>query len=147
MWVCTPLNRSQLTGKLTQWLSRQALFSVDDTLVKDSTKEALCIASIQRLIRQIGPPKKGSGFEKEFSLAKNLESKTYKDSDTKRQLPVFRVGSLRHELENLDGQRMSPELISFLHFLLVVDPTKRPTANDALSHPYLDGPGSQPGPS
>lgn len=41
------------------------------------------------------------------------------------------------ELERLPGPKVSPELIDFFLYLLVIDHTKRPTALEALQHPYL----------
>lgn len=45
------------------------------------------------------------------------------------------VGTVRQELERIGG--VPQDLIEFIEYLLVIDHTKRPTARDALRHPYL----------
>ena len=45
------------------------------------------------------------------------------------------VGTVRQELERIDG--VLQDLIEFIEYLLVINHTKRPTATDALGHPYL----------
>lgn len=45
------------------------------------------------------------------------------------------VGTVRQELEKIEG--VPQDLIEFIEYLLVIDHTKRPTAREALGHPYL----------
>lgn len=45
------------------------------------------------------------------------------------------VGTVRQELEEIEG--VPGGLIGFIEYLLVIDHTERPTARDALAHPYL----------
>jgi serine/threonine protein kinase len=56
----------------------------------------------------------------------------------KWETQFIKVGTLRQELERLPSSKMSPELLDFIEYLLVVDHTKRSTALEALQHPYLD---------
>lgn len=49
--------------------------------------------------------------------------------------PFITVGTVRQELERIEG--VPQDLIEFIEYLLVVDHTNRPTARDALRHPYL----------
>ncbi len=74
----------------------------------------------------------------EFLVAETLESTTFEHPDTKLETQFIKVGTLRQELERLPGPKVSPELLDLLEYLLVVDDTKRPTALEALQHPYLE---------
>lgn len=51
--------------------------------------------------------------------------------------PFITVGSLRQELEKISSPKVSEQFLDFIESLLVVDHTKRPTAVEALQHPYL----------
>ncbi len=106
-----------------------------DNIVQDLT-EPWYIAKIQRLI---GPPDPSvnPGYEEEFLLAEHLESMTIEHPDTKLETSFIKVGTLRQELEQLPGPKVSPELIDLIEYLIVVDHTKRPTALAALQYPYL----------
>ncbi|GIK02900.1 hypothetical protein Aspvir_006963 [Aspergillus viridinutans] len=112
------------------------IFGAKDKIVENLT-EAWCIAKIRRLVGPIGPPISNRDYEEEFFIAEHLESSTFKHPDTGLETPFIKVGSLREELEKLPGPKISPELLDFIEFLLVVDHTKRPTASEALQHPYL----------
>jgi serine/threonine protein kinase len=50
---------------------------------------------------------------------------------------VIKVQSLRCELEKITDPSVSAALIDFIESLLIVDLAKRPTAEQALQHPYL----------
>lgn len=73
----------------------------------------------------------------EFAVAEHLASSTFPHPDMNAEVLFISVGTLRQELERLPGRRISPELIDFILYLLVIDHTKRPTAAEALQHPYL----------
>jgi serine/threonine protein kinase len=126
---------AQLIKKLAHWLSPSIIFGAKDKIVQGLT-EAWCIAKIRRLIGPLDPPVNPE-FEEEFLLAEHLESTTFEHPDTKLETQFIKVGRLRQELEKLPGPRVSSELIDFIEYLLVVDHTKRPTALEALQHPYL----------
>jgi len=121
---------------LAHWLSRYPIFGANDKIVEGLT-EAWCIAKIRRLIGPLDPPVNNSDYQKAFSLAEILESITIEHPDTKLETHLIRVGTLRQELEKLPGPKVSPKLIESIEYLLIVDHTKRPTAVEALQHPYL----------
>ena len=99
--------------------------------------EAWCIAKIRRLIGPLDPPVNNPDYEEDFVVAEHLESTTFEHPDTKLETRFIEVGTLRQELEMLPGAKVPPELLDFIEYLLVIDHTKRPTALEALQHPYL----------
>ncbi|KAJ9226789.1 hypothetical protein DTO027B5_1875 [Paecilomyces variotii] len=121
---------------LVHWLAQRPIFGAKDKIVENLT-EAWCIAKIRRLVGPFGPPVNNPDYEEEFFIAEYLESTTFSHPDTGAETPFIKVGSLRQELERLPGPVVSPELLDFIEYLLVVDHTKRPTASEALQHPYL----------
>jgi serine/threonine protein kinase len=50
---------------------------------------------------------------------------------------LIKKSTLREELQRLSDPSVSPDLLDFIEFLLVVDHSKRPTSSEALQHPYL----------
>ena len=111
-------------------------FGAKDKVVQGLT-EAWCIAKIRRLSGPLDPPA-NPDYEDEFLVAEHLESTTYERPDTKLETQFIKVGTLRHELERLPGPKVSPELLDFIEYTVVVDHTRRPTALEALQHPYLE---------
>lgn len=89
------------------------------------------------MVGSISPPLNKPEYEEEFLVAQYLESITFEHPDTKLETQFIKVGTLRQELEKLPGPKVSPELLDFIQYLLVVDHTERPTALEALEHPYL----------
>ena len=83
------------------------------------------------------PPIDDPVFEDDFAVAEHLESTTFVHPDTNLETHFLTVGSLRDELKKLPGPEVPSELIDFIQYLLVLDHTKRPTAEAALRHPYL----------
>jgi len=118
------------------WLSPSGIFGAEDKIVQGFT-EAWCIAKIQRLIGPLDPPVDNPDFEEEYSFAGHFESTTFQHPETKLETKFIKVGTLRQELEKLSGPKVAPELIDFIQYLLSVDHTKRPTALEALRHPFL----------
>lgn len=98
--------------------------------------EAWCIAKIRRLVGPIEPPV-DSKYGEEFKLAEYLEMSTFKHQSDSSEKRFITVGTLRQELEQISGPKVAPDLLDFIDFLLVLDHTKRPTAEEALKHPYL----------
>jgi hypothetical protein len=127
---------TQLMAKLAHWLSPSLMFGPKNKIVQGIT-EAWCIAKIRRLIGPLDQPIKNAEFEEEFLVAKHLESTTFMHPGTKLETRFIKTGTLRQELESLPGSRVSPKLLDFIDYLLVVDHTKIPTALEALQHPYL----------
>jgi serine/threonine protein kinase len=128
-------HNSQLTEKLAHWLSPTILFGAKDKMVQGPT-EAWCVAKIRRLIGPLDPPVKPE-YEEDFFIAEHLESSTFVHPDTKLETPFITSGTLRQELQRLSSPKVSLDLIDFIEYLLVLDHTKRPTAAEALQHPYL----------
>ena len=122
------------------WLCPSGIFGAKDKIVEGLT-EAWCIAKIRRLIGPLDPPIDNPDYQDEFAVAEVLESTTFEHPDTKMETRYITVGTLRQELEKLPGPKVSPELIDFIGYLLVVDHTQRPTALEALQHPYLQSHG------
>ena len=124
-----------LIVKLAHWLSQSTIFGPHDKIVQDMT-EAWCIAKIRRLIGPIEPPVDPK-YGEEFAIAKYLETSTFQHQDDSSERRFITVGTLRQELEKICAPKVSPELLDFIEFLLVLDHIKRPTAEEALQHPYL----------
>ena len=125
-----------LTVKLAHWLSHSAIFGPHDKIVQDLI-EAWCIAKIRRLVGPMESPV-NSNYGEEFALAEYLETSPFRHRDDSLERQFITVGTLRQELEKISAPKVSPELLDFIEFLLVVDHTKRPTAVEALQHPYLN---------
>ena len=70
-------------------------------------------------------------------MAGELSMGTYIHPEIDGPVPYIDVGTLRQELESLSGPKVDPELLDFIDSLLIADHTKRPTAAEALEHPYL----------
>jgi len=66
-----------------------------------------------------------------------LSTGAYIDPEIDGPVPYIDVGSLRQELEALPGPKVDAGLLDFIESLLIVDHTKRPTAAEALEHPYI----------
>ena len=122
--------------KLAHWLSHSTIFGPGDKIVQDLT-EAWCIAKIQRLVGHIQPPV-DSKYEEEFGLAEYLETQSFRPPGSSSERQFIIKGTLRQELGKLSAPKVSPALLDFIEFLLVVDHEKRPTAVEALQHPYLE---------
>ena len=127
--------RTQLTDQLAHWLGHDPIFGIGDKIVKGLT-ESWCIAKIDRLLGPLGPPVQNPEYESEFRTASILSTGTYGDRDY-GPVPLMNVSPLRSELEALPGPKVDPGLLDFIDSLLIVDHTKRPTAAEALKHPYL----------
>lgn len=121
---------------MAHWLSPSVIFGTKDKVVQ-GLNEAWCIAKIRRLIGPLDPPVNNPDYEEEFLVAEHIESTTFQHPDTRLETKFIKVGTLREELENLPGPKVSPELIDFIQYLLLVNHTKRPAAMEALQHPFL----------
>lgn len=105
-------------------------------MVQDQ-KEAWCIAKLSRLIGPISSFDIKPEYEAEFRVAAYLLSETYKDPQTGLKTPFINNGTLRDELAKFPGPEVSRETIEFLEYLLIVEHSERPTAAEALRHPFL----------
>ncbi len=120
---------------MVHWLATTPIFGASDKFIEGMT-EAWCIAKIQRLVGPLGAPIKAE-FEEEFALADFLESETFQRSEPSEPAPFIDVGSLRQVLEQIPNGRVSKECMDFIESLLVIDHTKRPSAREALNHPFI----------
>ncbi|KAL9123604.1 MAG: hypothetical protein Q9217_006979 [Psora testacea] len=121
---------------LAHWLGHKAFFGISDKVVEGLT-ESWCIAKIDRLIGPLGPPVQNPEYESEFRMAGELSMGTYIHPEIDGPVPYIDVSTLRQELESLSSPKVDPRLLDFIDSLLIVDHTKRPTAAEALKHPYL----------
>lgn len=89
------------------------------------TSQAAC--SIAKIIRLIGPITRSEDpqFSNEFDLAEVVA-----------QMDALPTRSLEEELKNFGVEQNCLEVI---RWLLTLDPKMRPTAKQALEHPWLQG--------
>ncbi|KAK2784853.1 hypothetical protein FQN53_008186 [Emmonsiellopsis sp. PD_33] len=120
---------------LTHWLISGGLFGPSDKIIK-GYQTAWCLAKITRLIGPLPMPE-NPDYKEDFELGAALELTSYKHPKTGEQTPYITVGSLREELQKLPKEICSEDCIDFIEHLLVIDPFKRPTAEKALSHPFV----------
>lgn len=119
-----------LTVQLSNWLASYTLFGaggIDDQVEGYSPQTnhaAWAIAKIAKLIHPLAPSEHPD-FKEEYLIAQAF-----------LKIDRVKVGTLRQELEKL---RVSTECIDFIEHLMVYDHTKRPSATDALDHPWLSG--------
>ncbi|KFX90524.1 hypothetical protein O988_08164 [Pseudogymnoascus sp. VKM F-3808] len=73
----------------------------------------------------------------EWELAIGLEAMEFKDPKTGEMRPYIVGGTLEEELEKLPRELCSRECIEFILYLLELDYKKRPTALEALQHPFI----------
>ncbi|KAF2253495.1 kinase-like protein [Trematosphaeria pertusa] len=117
---------------LARRLSTRPLFGPSDKIIEGHT-EAWCIAKIIRLVGPLGDPIDCQTYKEEFELAEQLAVMENPHNGMK----LINGGNWREELQRLPGPPVSPELLDFIESLLIVDHSKRPTASEALLHPYL----------
>ncbi|KAF4625145.1 hypothetical protein G7Y89_g13021 [Cudoniella acicularis] len=99
---------------LTHWLSSPNLiFGAKDKIVQDLT-ETWCIAKIQRLLSTSISPPVNPAYEEEFLVSGVLERGTLVHPDTKVETRFIKMGTLREELEGLEGLEVDKELIEFI---------------------------------
>ena len=130
----TCLSQRKLIWKLARRLSTQPLFGTSDKIIEEFT-EAWCIAKIIRLLGPLGQPVDCQTYKEEFELAEQLAVMENPHDGTM----LIKKSTLREELQRLSDPSVSSDLLDFIEFLLVVDHSKRPTASEALQHPYLVG--------
>jgi serine/threonine protein kinase len=128
----TYLSQRKLIWKLARRLSPQPIFGASDKIIEGFT-EAWCIAKIIRLLGPLGQPVDCQTYKEEFELAEQLAVMENPHDGTM----LIKKSTLRKELQRLSDPSVSPDLLDFIEFLLVVDHSKRPTASEALQHLYL----------
>ena len=120
---------------LAHWLASRTIFGPKNKRVEGLT-EAWCMAKLQRLVGEIDAPEANAGYKRDWLQAREIMS--ISDPDTDGKTLLVPKETLRQILEALPDTKPSAELLDFIDSLLVIDYTKRPTAEEALSHPYLD---------
>ncbi|KAH9862808.1 hypothetical protein J1614_010901 [Plenodomus biglobosus] len=118
--------------KLTYKLSPLGLFGPGDKLIEGHT-EAYCIAKIICLVGPLSHQVTCEAYKEEFELAEQLAVMNHPLGPMK----LIDRGNWRKELQDIPDPPVPQDLLDFIEFLLVIDPDKRPTASDALQHPYL----------
>lgn len=83
--------------------------------------------SLGKIIQLFGPLPRNENpeFTEEFNLA-----------ETFVKGGVIKIGPFKEEMSKFD---VSEDCIQFLQHILDIDPRKRPTAVQALQHPWLQG--------
>lgn len=116
-------------------MASNVLFGPDFKIIEGMT-EAWCLA---KMIRLVGPLEKPvvPEYEEEFDIAIGLERGTFLHPETGLDEPFIKLGTIRQELMNLPGSQVEIGCIDFIESLLVLDHTKRPSAREALKHPWL----------
>ncbi|OBT91281.1 hypothetical protein VE02_00377 [Pseudogymnoascus sp. 03VT05] len=120
---------------LVHWLMSKAIFGSRGKIIKDHT-DAWCMAKLMRLRGRFDMTEDMDGY-KEWRLATALEAMDFKDPKTGEMRPYIVSGTLEEELESLPHEFCSRECIEFILYLLELDDKKRPTAIEALRHPFI----------
>jgi serine/threonine protein kinase len=122
---------------MAHWLAKRPIFGASDKIL-DGLTEAWCIAKMKRLVGPIDPPVKPE-YAEDFETADYLESESFQTPEMNKRKKFITVGTIRQELERLPADTISKECIDFIESLLIIDHTKRPSARDALKHPFITG--------
>lgn len=112
------------------------IFGPREKIIKNHTN-AWCMAKLMRLLGRFEMTKSMDNYD-EWLLAVGLEGSEYKDPKTGTMKPYIALGTLQEELRQLPRDLCSLECIDFLVYLLNLDYKKRPTALDALKHPFIE---------
>ncbi|OBT66168.1 hypothetical protein VE03_05117 [Pseudogymnoascus sp. 23342-1-I1] len=120
---------------LVHWLMSRAIFGPRGKIIKDHT-DAWCMAKLMRLMGRFDMTEDMDGY-KEWRLATALEAMDFKDHKTGDMRPYIVGGTLEEELESLPRELCMRECIEFILYLLELDYKKRPTALEALQHPFI----------
>ncbi|KAK2759911.1 hypothetical protein FQN54_002646 [Arachnomyces sp. PD_36] len=120
---------------IAHWLMSDTLFGAKDKVIQDN-HTAWCLAKINRLVGPLEIPE-DPDYKENFQMGAALEGSGYIHPKTGDPTPYITVGSVREELQNLPREVCSETCIDFIEHLLIVDPAKRPTAEEALRHPFL----------
>jgi serine/threonine protein kinase len=117
---------------LTTKLSAVALFGHGDKFIEGHI-EAWCVAKIIRLVGPLGKPINRHPYKEEFELAEKL---AVMDRPGGYMKVITRV-NWREELQHIPDPPVPSDLLDFIESLLIISPDERPTALEALQHPYL----------
>ncbi|KAI1130452.1 kinase-like domain-containing protein [Nemania abortiva] len=119
---------------LAHWLRQATIFGASDKIIEGLT-EAWCIAKLHLLVGPMGEYHGSPEIEEEWDVAGQL-----KDMDVGPPIgKLVKVQTLRKELERIVDPPVPSSIIDFIESLLIIDPSKRPTAEEAQQHPFLSG--------
>ncbi|PVH84802.1 kinase-like protein [Cadophora sp. DSE1049] len=123
---------------LTNWLSKKRIFGCPIELPENVRyMEAFCVAKVIRLCGDIGLPMNLSPFYGGMRMGAAMANGGYTSPRSKKQISVeMETGTLREELENVTPP-IEPGCIDFLEYILNINPDQRPSAREALQHPWL----------
>ncbi|KAG4429508.1 hypothetical protein IFR05_015010 [Cadophora sp. M221] len=121
----------------THSLASRTIFEPSDKIIKDMAVE-WCLAKIIRLVGPMEQPVRPE-YAEEFAMAEYLERETFVHPEKGVKERFIKVGTIREELENIPGKKIENRCLEFIESLLVLDHTKRPTAREALEHPWIRG--------
>ncbi|KAF2842829.1 hypothetical protein M501DRAFT_1021313 [Patellaria atrata CBS 101060] len=116
-------------------LKSRTLFGPGEKFIEDHSN-SWCLAKIVRLIGLINFPEDVMDKD-EFELAHDLEQSEFDNPLTGQREPFITLELLRQELEELPPDVCSVQCAGFIEYLLVIDPAQRPTAEEALQHPFI----------
>jgi serine/threonine protein kinase len=116
-------------------MASSVLFGPDFKILEGMT-EAWCLAKLILLIGLLEKPVVPE-YEEEFDIAVGLERGTFIHPETGLDEQFIKLGTIRQELKNVPGSKIETGCIDFIESLLVLDHTKRPSAKEALQHPWL----------
>ncbi|KAL9633970.1 MAG: hypothetical protein Q9164_004371 [Protoblastenia rupestris] len=119
---------------LAHWLASLTIFGPGDKRVEGLT-EAWCLAKLQCLVGPLDPPVDKPALRKEWLYAQEIL--TLQDTETNGKSLLIPDRTLRQTLESLPDPKPAGDLLDFIDYLLIKDHTCRPTAEEALEHPYL----------
>jgi serine/threonine protein kinase len=116
-------------------MASKAIFGPSGKTIEGET-EAFCIAKMMRLMGLLGEPEPANqDIVDEFHIARFLEQSTFVRPETGKEEQYVKIGSIREELEGIEG--IEKGCVDFILSLLVADHIKRPSAKEALQHPWL----------
>lgn len=117
-------------------MASRPFFGPSDKII-EGMSEPWSLVKMIRLLGPIGDPDPTKvDLVDEFALAAFLEKETFVNPETGIEEKFIKLGTLRHELEEVQGP-IDKGCIDFIESLLVIDHTKRPSAQEALQHPWL----------
>lgn len=121
--------------QMLHWLARRCVFGASDKVVEGLT-ESWCIAKVKRLVGPLHPPVNPEYMD-EFEAADVLESNIFQTPEMPKSRKFITARTVRQELESVPSKCISQECMDFIQSLLVIDHTRRPSARESLSHPFI----------
>ncbi|KAJ8126888.1 hypothetical protein O1611_g6754 [Lasiodiplodia mahajangana] len=117
---------------LAHWLRQATIFGASDKFIEGLT-EAWCLGKLHLLVGPLGEYNGSPEIEEEWDVAEQL-----KDMDVGPPIgKLIKIQTLRKELERIVDPPVSSSLVDFIESLLIIDPSKRPTAEEAQRHSFL----------